>query len=62
MVAIILDAFAYKRLHSGGQKTPIKGIVISVAAGVLMGFFYKYVAQAMGKIEPVNGPIWKPAS
>jgi glucose uptake protein len=53
MVAIILDALAYKRLASGGQKTPVKGIVISIAAGLLMGFFYKYVAQAMGQIDPV---------
>jgi glucose uptake protein len=53
MVAIVLDALAYKRLASGGQKTPVKGIVISIAAGVLMGFFYKYVAQAMGQIDPV---------
>jgi len=53
MVALILDALAYKRLASGGQKTPVKGIVISIAAGVLMGFFYKYVAQSMGQIEPV---------
>ena len=52
MVAIILDALAYKRLASGGQKTPVKGIVISVAAGLLMGFFYRYVAQAMGQIDP----------
>ena len=54
MVAIILDALAYKRLSSGGTKTPAKGIVISVAAGLLMGFFYKYVAQAMGQIDPVT--------
>jgi glucose uptake protein len=54
MVAIILDALAYKRLASGGQKTPVKGIVISIAAGVLMGFFYKYVAQAMGSIDPAT--------
>lgn len=52
-VAIILDALAYKRLAASGQKAPVKGIVISIAAGVLMGFFYKYVAQAMGKIDPV---------
>ncbi len=51
MVAIILDALAYKRLASAGQKTPLKGIVISVAAGLLMGFFYTYVAQAMGRID-----------
>ena len=50
-VAILLDALAYKRLASSAQKTPVKGIVISVAAGVLMGFFYKYVAQSMGRVN-----------
>jgi len=54
VVAIILDALAYKRLTSGDRRTPVKGIVISIAAGVLMGFFYKYVAQAMGQIDPVT--------
>jgi glucose uptake protein len=57
MIAIILDAIAYKRLASGAQKAPVKGIVISIAAGLLMGFFYKYVAQAMGKIEAVDGVL-----
>jgi len=57
MVAIILDALAYKRLSSGSAKTPNKGIVLSVAAGVLMGFFYKYVAQAMGSIDPVSSTL-----
>ena len=52
LVAIILDALAYKRLASGGKKTPVKGIVISVVAGLLMGFFYSYVADSMGKIDP----------
>ena len=54
MIAIILDGLAYKRLASGGQKTPAKGIVISVAAGLLMGWFYSFVAQAMGKIDPAT--------
>jgi glucose uptake protein len=54
LVAILLDALAYKRLASGSRKTPVKGIIISVAAGVLMGFFYKYVAQSMGKIDPAT--------
>jgi glucose uptake protein len=54
MIAIILDGLAYKRLVSGGQKTPTKGIVISVAAGLLMGWFYSFVAQAMGKIDPAT--------
>ena len=52
MVAILLDAVAYKRLASGNQKTPAKGIVLSVVAGLLMGFFYSFVAQAMGEIDP----------
>lgn len=51
VIAIVLDALAYKRLSSGGP-APMKGIVLAVAAGLLMGFFYKYVAQAMGSIDP----------
>ncbi len=47
VVAIIVDALAYKRLPSEGQKTTAKGIVISVAAGVLMGFFYRFVVVSM---------------
>jgi len=52
MVAILLDAIAYKKLASAGQKAPLKGILISVAAGVLMGWFYSFVAQSMGAIDP----------
>lgn len=46
VLAIILDAVAYRRLGSSGSGGT-KGIALSVAAGVLMGFFYKYVAQSM---------------
>ena len=46
-VAIILDALAYKKLPSEGQKTTSKGIVLSVLCGVLMGFFYRWVADSM---------------
>lgn len=45
--AIVLDAIAYKRLPSEGQKTTTKGIVLSVLCGVLMGCFYRFVAAAM---------------
>jgi glucose uptake protein len=51
MIAIWLDALAYKRLAAAGRKTPTKGIVLSVVAGVLMGFFYSFVAQAMGRYD-----------
>ena len=52
VIAILLDALAYRRLGGSGRKAPVKGIVISVAAGLLMGWFYSYVAQSMGKIDP----------
>jgi glucose uptake protein len=54
MIAILLDALAYKKLASRGTKPPIKGIVISVAAGLLMGWFYSFVARSMGHIDPVT--------
>ena len=54
LVAIVLDALAYRRLAAAGRKTPAAGIVISVAAGLLMGWFYSFVAQAMGAIDPAT--------
>ncbi len=51
LVAILLDALAYRRLATSGRTTPVKGVVISVAAGLLMGWFYSFVAQAMGQIN-----------
>ncbi|MCD6441828.1 MAG: multidrug DMT transporter permease [Candidatus Marinimicrobia bacterium] len=47
VVAVIVDALAYKRLPNEGQKTTAKGIGISIAAGILMGFFYRFVAASM---------------
>ena len=54
-VAIILDALAYRRLATGKGRTPGKGIILSVIAGVLMGFFYSYVARAIAPMHEVNG-------
>ena len=45
--AIVVDALAYRKLSSKEGSTPIKGIVISILAGVLMGFFYRFVAASM---------------
>tara|TARA_B100000378_G_scaffold228417_1_gene192840 strand:- start:329 stop:1330 length:1002 start_codon:yes stop_codon:yes gene_type:complete len=47
VVAIVLDALAYRGLSSDQQQTPTKGIVLSIAGGVLMGFFYRFVAASM---------------
>ena len=46
-LAIIIDGLAYKRLSEAGEKTAVKGVVISVLAGVLMGWFYRFVAASM---------------
>lgn len=47
MIAVIIDALAYKKLPSEGQKTTGKGIVISIVAGVLMGLFYYLVQKGI---------------
>ena len=59
MVAIILDALAYKAILKKQEKTPVKGIVISLLAGIAMGFFYKYVAQSMSLdfVKPEMGKL-----
>jgi glucose uptake protein len=51
VIAIVLDALAYKRLAAAGRKTPLLGIILAVVAGVLMGWFYSFVAQTMGSID-----------
>ncbi len=46
--AIIVNALAYKKMSSGGQqKISSKGIMISIAAGLLMSFFYRFIAASM---------------
>ena len=63
MVAIIIDAIAYKKHSATIQKVSRKGIILSVAAGVLMSLFYRFVASSMvtdfsvpeaGKLTPYS--------
>ncbi|HKK63167.1 MAG TPA: hypothetical protein VJ951_11415, partial [Bacteroidales bacterium] len=43
--AIIFNAIAYKRKSGGNnQKVSTKGILVSILAGVLMSFFYRFIA------------------
>lgn len=46
-VAILLNGLAYKRAMVGSKRVSGKGIFISVAAGVIMAFFYRFVAASM---------------
>jgi glucose uptake protein len=54
VLAIVLDALAYRRLLKAGAKTPLKGILLAVIAGVLMGGFYSFVAQSLGHMNSVT--------
>jgi glucose uptake protein len=47
ILAIILDALAYRRLAGGAPGTGAKGLALSAACGVFMGVFYRFVAAAM---------------
>ncbi len=44
-LAIIINALAYKKVSQGSKST--KGILLSLVAGLLMSFFYRFVAQTM---------------
>ncbi len=66
VVAILLNAYAYRRMQSAGKRTSERGLLLAVVAGVLMGFFYKYVAGSMftdfevpepGKLGPYTAVV-----
>lgn len=46
-VAIMLNGIAYKKALVGTKKVSGKGIVLSVSAGVIMAFFYRFIAASM---------------
>jgi glucose uptake protein len=66
VVAILLNAYAYRRLKAGTRTSSGRGLALAVAAGILMGFFYKYVAASMfgdfevpeaGKLSPYTAVV-----
>lgn len=67
VVAILLNAYAYRKMKSGSTNTSSKGLLLSIIAGVMMGFFYKYVAAAIfpdfdmplaGKLSPYTAVLF----
>lgn len=64
LIAIVINAIAYKRNSKAGAKPSSKGIIISLVAGILMSFFYRFIAAsmdldnfenpAMGKMTPYS--------
>lgn len=47
VAAIIIDAVAYGKLPKDNTTNKKKGIIISILSGILMGFFYRFVAASM---------------
>ena len=65
-LAILLNAAAYRKMSSG-RTTSTKGLVLSITAGLLMGFFYRFVARSMfndftipeeGKLSPYTAMVF----
>jgi len=66
VVAIIVDAVAYRKLSGAAKTRNSKGLIIAIIAGVLMGFFYRFVAASMsenfvtlqaGKLSPYTAVV-----
>jgi len=46
-VAILLNAYAYRKQSNHSTKTSSTGLLLSIISGSMMGLFYKYVANSM---------------
>jgi glucose uptake protein len=66
VLAILISAMIYGRLPASGNKSASKGLVLSILAGVAMGFFYRFVAASMaadyanpevGKLTPYTAMV-----
>jgi len=54
-IAIIINAIAYRKASTANQQVSTKGIIISLIAGVLMSFFYRFIAASMD-LENFSNP------
>ncbi len=64
--AILVNAIASRKASASKGKTSTKGIVISIISGVIMSFFYRFVAEGMttdfsnpeiGKLTPYSAVL-----
>jgi len=60
IMAILLNAFAYRKASAANNKISTKGILITLAAGILMSFFYRFIAASMDLenfVNPAQGKL-----
>ena len=55
--AILLDAYVYKKASSPTQGSTKQGLLLSIAGGILMGFFFRFVADSVSTdfVNPEEG-------
>jgi glucose uptake protein len=65
--AIVVDAVAYRTIPGQPEGSVLKGIILAVLCGLLMGYFYRFVAKAMssdfvhmepGKLSPYSAMVF----
>ena len=66
VVAIVVNAVASSKVTESKSSSRSKGIVLSILAGIIMGFFYRFVADSMtlnfttpepGKLTPYSAVL-----
>ncbi|GHT80805.1 multidrug DMT transporter permease [Bacteroidia bacterium] len=59
-IAIVLNALAYKKKAKAAKKVSSKGIILALLAGVLMSFFFRFIAASMDVdnfVQPAVGKM-----
>lgn len=54
-IAIILNALAYGKVNKAKAASPKKGLLLALVAGLLMSFFYRFIAASMD-LENFHSP------
>ncbi len=54
IAAIIFDAAAYRLRDSRKKSLTLRGVMLSLAAGLLMGTFYPFISRAMAGPQPLG--------
>ena len=58
--AIVMNGLAYKKAQTEKRKLTTRGLLISVAAGIIMAFFFRFVAASMDLdnfVDPAPGKM-----
>jgi glucose uptake protein len=59
VLAILFDATAYRKIPGSSAGVSTKGLILSLSCGLLMGFFYRFVAASMypNFTQPLPGKL-----